>query len=217
MVQRAARPVWVLRPRRDSAWGRLRAAGGAPSPCRERAACGLLPLKPPYHTHAELGRRVRRGQAGGVPDWACAGDGRLVSFGPRARRRWLTCAMPLSCRQSLAAARCRLPPLSPSRPSTPLPVSRFLLPLPSSPSFPFAFRSRPTLPFASSFRRSRPSLRSSFVFVFRCCRRLVRLSVRLRFLPNWRSWQNRDVAARERGSRCQICRNGTTKPLRERA
>lgn len=54
---------------------------------------------------------------------------------------------------------------------------RFLLPLPSSPSFPFAFRSRPTLPFASSFRRSRPSLRSSFVFVFRCCRRLVRLSV----------------------------------------
>lgn len=208
MVQRAARPVWVLRPRRDSAWGRLRAAGGAPSPCRERAACGLLPLKPPYHTHAELGRRVRRGQAGGAPDWACAGGGRPLSFGPRARRRWLTCAMPLSCpsRWRPLAVVCRLS----VRP-------RFLLPLPSSPSFPFAFRSRPTLPFASSFRRSRPSLRSSFVFVFRCCRRLVRLSVRLRFLPNWRSWQNRDVAARERGSRCQICRNGTTKPLRERA
>lgn len=88
-----------------------------------------------------------------------------IAAGRRVRCRFRV----VSCWRPLAAV-CR------RRPSVRLSVRpRFLLPLPSSPSF------------------------------ISC------------FLPNWRSWQNRDVAARERGSRCQICRNGTTKLLRERA
>lgn len=99
------------------------------------------------------------------------GGGRPLSFGPCAHRRWPTRAMSLSCRQPLAAARCRLSPPS-VYPSARLPFSAV----------------------ATTQSSARPP-----------------------FLPNWRSRQNRDVAARERGSRCQICRNGTTKPLRERA
>ncbi len=108
------------------------------------------------------------------------GGGRPLSFGPCAHRRWPTRAMSLSCRQPLAAARCRLSP----PPSVRSFASRFLsssaATAASPPISPLAlvFRRRPTLPFASSFRRSRPSLRSSSVFVFCCCHRLARLSVR---------------------------------------
>lgn len=145
----------------------------------------------------------------------------LVSFGPRARRRWLTCAMPLSCRQSLAAARCRLSPPPSVRPSVRLPFSvvfrrycRFAAHLAARPCFPPPSDPSVCLLF--------PPLSSVPPFIFRFRFLLLpspRSSLRpsSRFLPNWRSWQNRDVAARERGSRCQICRNGTTKPLRERA
>lgn len=133
------------------------------------------------------------------------GGGRPLSFGPCAHRRWPTRAMSLSCRQPLAAARCRLSPPPVRSPLCPSPFSAataiqpfvpLCFPWPSDPSVcllfpplssvpPFIFRFRfPLLSSSCSpLRPSSFSAKLAFLAKSRCC--CTRKGLEMPNLPKW--------------------------------